>query len=104
MASNCPILFTHPFSPIYIFYSVTISPGYKKNSKNNRSLGRRESYGGGVGFSVTISPGYKKSKSNEKKTFIYGRGGGGGEFLKVGLGRGRWGKNERGGGGRGVDS
>ena len=61
MASNCPILFTHPFSPIYIFYSVTISPGYKKNSKNNRSLGRRESYGGGVGFSVTISPGYKKT-------------------------------------------
>ena len=33
MASNCPILFTHPFSPIYIFYSVTISPGYKKTVK-----------------------------------------------------------------------
>ena len=63
MASN--FIYTSLVLYIYIIFILFRYnlPGLQKNSKNNCSLGRRESYGGGVGFSVTISPGYKKSKS-----------------------------------------
>ena len=78
MASNCPILFTHPFSPIYIFYSVTISPGYKKTVKTIVLLEGERVMEGEWGSPLQSPRVTKNQNHNQKKTFYMGGGGVGG--------------------------
>ena len=78
MASNCPILFTHPFSPIYIFYSVTISPGYKKTVKTIVLLEGERVMEGEWGSPLQSPRVTKNQNHNEKKHLYMGGGGVGG--------------------------